>query len=220
VSSNSKAGNLTQTIVQIVTERKPQTVKQLIAFVKERLPISEKEIFEAILTLQTQGKIKLENPLLPTSTKLGTYLKTEQAFWYWATIATATITAVIVFMVPENLIPLSYVRIVLGAIFILWLPGYTFIRALFPQNEPTKTNAKNLDAIERISLSLGMSLALAPLVGLVLNFTAWGIRLAPVVLSLLALTLVFASVALVREQKSQKHDKATLQRLLEARVIY
>jgi putative Mn2+ efflux pump MntP len=198
VSSNSKAGNLTQTIVQIVTERKPQTVKQLIAFVKERLPISEKEISEAILTLQTQGKIKLENPPL-TPPKLATYLKTEQAFWYWATIATATITAIIVFTVPENLIPLSYVRIVLGAVFILWLPGYTFIRALFPQNEPTKTNAKNLDSIERIALSLGMSLALVPIVGLLLNFTPWGIRLTPIVLSLLTLTLIFATTAVVRE---------------------
>ena len=200
MSSNSKASDLSEIILQIVNDRKPQTVKQLIAFVKEKLPIPEKEISEAILTLQTQGKIKIENPPL-TPPKLGTYLKTEQAFWYWATIATAIITAVMVFMVPENLIPLSYFRIVLGTIFILWLPGYTFIRALFPQHEPPKINAKNLDTVERIALSLGMSLALVPIVGLLLNYTPWGIRLTPIVLSLLTLTLVFATVAAVREHR-------------------
>lgn len=200
MGSNSKANDLNQIILQAVKDRKPQTVRQLIAFVKGRLPIPETEISDAILTLQTQGKIKLENQPLPTPPKLTTYMKTEQALWYWATIATATLTAVIVFTVPENLYPLSYVRIVLGAIFILWVPGYTFIRALFPQNEPTETNARNLDIIERIALSLGMSIALVPIVGLLLNYTPWGIRLTPIVLSLLALTLIFATVAVMRER--------------------
>jgi hypothetical protein len=199
VSRNSKAGDLAQIVIQIVNERKPQSVRQLTAFVKERLPIPEEEILNAILDLQNQGKIELENSPLSPSTKLQAYIKSRNALWYWTTILMATITAVIVFTVPENLIPLSYFRIVLGTIFILWLPGYAFVRALFPQHEPTKTNAKNLDAIERIALSLGMSLALVPIVGLLLNYTPWGIRLTPIVLSLLALTIVLATAAAVRE---------------------
>jgi uncharacterized membrane protein len=199
LSDNSKADELTQTIIKTINERQPQNVKQLTMFVKEKLPLTEEKILDAVLKLQSQGKIRLENQPLPASPKLVTYLKTEQALWYWATIATATITAAIVFTVPENLNPLSYVRIVLGTIFILWLPGCTFVRALFPQHEPTKTNAKNLDTIERVALSLGMSLALVPIVGLLLNYTPWGIRLTPIVLSLLALTLVFATTAAVRE---------------------
>jgi putative Mn2+ efflux pump MntP len=208
VSRNSKNGDLAQIVIQIVNERKPQTVRQLIALVKERLPIPEEKILNAILDLQNQGKIELKNSPLPPSTKLQAYIKSRNALWYWTTIATATITAVIVFTVPENIIPLSYFRIVLGTIFILWLPGYAFIRALFPQHEPTKTNAKNLDTIERIALSLGMSLALVPIVGLLLNYTPWGIRLTPIVLSLLSLTLIFATVAVVREHKSkiEKND--------------
>lgn len=198
MSNNSKASDLPQTLKQLIPFVEEKLL-QLIVFVKEKMPIPEKEISEAILNLQARGKIKLENQPPPTPPKLTTYLKTEQALWYWATIATATITAVIVFTVPENLNPLSYVRIVLGTIFILWLPGYTFIRALFPQHEPAKTNAKNLDTIERVSLSLGMSLALVPIVGLLLNYTPWGIRLTPIVLSLLALTIVFATTAAVRE---------------------
>jgi uncharacterized membrane protein len=44
-----------------------------------------------------------------------------------------------------------------------------------------------------------MSLAIAPIVGLILNYTPWGIRLPPVTLSLLALTAIFATAAIVRE---------------------
>jgi uncharacterized membrane protein len=48
--------------------------------------------------------------------------------------------------------------------------------------EQIKTSTENLDPIERIALSLGMSIALVPIVGLLLNYTPWGIRLTPIVL--------------------------------------
>jgi hypothetical protein len=41
------------------------------------------------------------------------------------------------------------------------------------------------------------------MVGLILNYTPWGIRLAPVTLSLLALTLIFATAALFREYQTR-----------------
>ena len=56
-----------------------------------------------------------------------------------------------------------YARYLLGSLFVLFLPGYTFIKALFP--------AKQLDSIERTALSIGMSLALVPMIGLLLNYT-------------------------------------------------
>ena len=93
-----------------------------------------------------------------------------------------------------------YIRYLLGSIFILWLPGYTFIKALFPTHVPIKTSSESLDTIERVVLSIGMSLALVPIVGLLLNYTPWGIRLAPVTLSLLGLSVTFATVAMIREQ--------------------
>ena len=204
MSNNSKADELTQTIIQTINKRKPQNVKQLTTLVKEKLPLTEEKILDAILKLQNQGTIKLENQPLTAPLNLATYLKTGQAFWYWTTIAIATITVAIVFTVPEDFYQLSYLRNVLGIIFVLWLPGYTFIKALFPAHVPIKTSTENLDTIERIALSLGMSIALVPIIGLLLNYTPWGIRLTPIVLSLLALTLVFATIAVIREQQIKK----------------
>jgi len=51
-------------------------------------------------------------------------------------------TAIVVFAIPENAYPIIYIRYVLGVIFVLWLPGFTLIKALFP----TK---KEMDIIER-----------------------------------------------------------------------
>ena len=128
------------------------------------------------------------------------HVLSEKAVWYWTTIALAVATVIAVFIIPENAYPIVYIRYLLGSIFILWLPGYTFIKALFPTKVPIKTSSESLDTIERVALSIGMSLALVPIVGLLLNYTPWGIRLAPVTLSLLGLSVTFATVAMIREQ--------------------
>ena len=205
MGSNSNETELTKTIIQVINERKPQSVKQLANLVKEKLAISEEEILQSILELQSQGRIKLEDHQpAPPPTRLAAYMKTGQALWYWATITITIITAATVFTVTEDFYPWVYIRYALGAIFVLWLPGYAFIKALFPVHVPIKMPTENLDTVERIALSLGMSLALVPIVGLLLNYTPWGIRLTPIVTSLLALTLVFATAAIIREHQEIK----------------
>jgi uncharacterized membrane protein len=130
------------------------------------------------------------------------YLSSDGADWFWATIILALATTVTVFTVPTDFYPLAYLRYLLGLIFVLWLPGYTFIKALFPTQVPVKTSSENLDTVERVALSFGMSLALVPIVGLLLNYTPWGIRLTPITLSLLALTVAFALVAILRDYQT------------------
>jgi hypothetical protein len=198
VKTKSENSNADQKIIQIIKEKKPQNVEQLIIFAKEELQIPEQDLLKIILKLQSDGKISFKKQPHPTRS-IVTYLKTEQTHWYWITIFIAITTAVTVFIIPEELYPWVFIRYILGSIFVLWLPGYTFIKALFPKSATTKASEKNLDTIERIALSIGMSLALVPIVGLLLNYTPWGIRLTPIVLSLLTLTATFATAALLRE---------------------
>jgi uncharacterized membrane protein len=140
------------------------------------------------------------------------YISSEEAQWFWATILIAVVTATTVFTVtadsylPLVYLPLVYLRYVLGLVFILFLPGYTFIKALFPMEVPVKTSSESADAIERIALSFGMSLALVPIVGLLLNYTPWGIRPTPITLSLLASTVAFALAALLRNYQTRKNQ--------------
>ncbi len=82
-------------------------------------------------------------------------------------------------------------RIILGLPFILFFPGYTLICALFPK----KTQ---LDRIERIALSFGLSIAVVPLIGLILNYTPWGIRLYPILVSLTGFIIVMSILAWIR----------------------
>jgi uncharacterized membrane protein len=85
----------------------------------------------------------------------------------------------------------SPIRAILTLPGILFLPGYCLIAALFP-------GESDIDLIERIALSFGLSIAVVPLIGLGLNFTPWGIRLEPIVVSLTLFMLAMILVALYR----------------------
>jgi len=182
-------------IAEVIKKNNPKTVKELVKLLQPKHPISEQKILEHILRLENQGKIVLTEHQPPLFPLLKNYLFSEKADWYWTIIALAVATSALVFTVPENAYPIVYARYLLGSIFVLFLPGYSLIKALFP--------TKELDNIERLALSIGMSLAIVPITGLLLNYTPWGIRTTPVTLSLLALTTIFATAAIIREHQAK-----------------
>jgi len=209
LNSNSKANDLTETILKVINEKKPQSVKQLTAMLKESLDIEEKVILESVLKLQAEGVIKLENQTLQ-SRSLATYLKASEAIWYWVTIAAGAITAALVFTISENLYPWIYVRNFFGVIFVLFLPGYAFIKAFFPANLPGKISSESLETIERIALSVGMSIALVSIVGLLLYYSPWGLSLPATVVSLFVFTSIFATAGIVRSTNKINARNPTL----------
>jgi len=86
------------------------------------------------------------------------------------------------------------IRIILGLPFILFIPGYILIFALFP----TKKTDQGIDIIERVALSFGLSIAVVPLIGLGLNYTEWGIRLEPILISIFIFIIGIGAVAIYR----------------------
>jgi uncharacterized membrane protein len=116
-----------------------------------------------------------------------------------------------VFIIPEDAVPQVYIRNVLGAAFLAGVPGYSLVRALFPLSKQSENNGAKIDTIERVALSIGLSLALVPLVGLLLNYTQWGVSLAPIMLSLLTLTAVLATIALTRELQGRRMSSVQTQ---------
>jgi len=187
-------------ILETVKKTNPETTEQLINLVQEKTGMAKQEIIELIIQLENENKLqRSQNKKNPSYTTLKAYIFSNEAIWFWTTITLSVATVITVFTIPENAYPLVYLRSALGVLFVLFLPGYAFIKTLFPSTVPIPTSSENMDTIERVALSFGMSLAIAPIVGLILNYTPWGIRLPPVTLSLLALTAIFATAAIVRE---------------------
>lgn len=93
-------------------------------------------------------------------------------------------------------LPDSVLRIIIGLPFILFFPGYSALSVLFP-------GSKDLETIERVALSFGLSIAISPLVGFGLNYTPFGIRLAPILFSLAALNIALSAGGLYRRDRAE-----------------
>lgn len=105
-------------------------------------------------------------------------------------IAILTILLVLTILV----IPSSFLRIVLGLPFLLYFPGYVLVAALF-------IRTGGMDGIEKIALSFGISIAVTALIGLVLNYTPWGIRLEPVLFTISAFNFILSGIAILRQRQ-------------------
>ena len=103
-------------------------------------------------------------------------------------IITLLTVFVISIPIPFSILPL---RIVLGLLFIFLLPGYALMAVLFPGKE-------DIDWLERVALSLGFSIVVASFIGLLLNYTPWGIKLNSVLISLSFFIISMGIVAAFR----------------------
>lgn len=82
------------------------------------------------------------------------------------------VCSVIGLLIISLIAPWNVARVILGVPFVLFFPGYTFLSALFPKKG-------KLDHLERFIISAGFSLVIVSLLSFVLNYTPWGLRVAP-----------------------------------------
>ncbi len=180
-SNKQKPESLNDLIMRTLKTRKPKTVEELVGLVREKSPASREAIVDHITQLREEGRIELEQPV-PPPTEFSLYLRSPWSRWFWYVVAVLVATIISGLLIPVEAGWFIAIRYILGFTFILFIPGYCFVEALFP-------NKGELDEIERFSLSIGLSLAISPLTALILNFTPWGIRTIPVFVSLSLVTV-------------------------------
>lgn len=110
----------------------------------------------------------------------------------------SVLLVIIIVALPSN--PL---RVVLGLPYILLFPGYTLVVALFPRKD-------DLGGVERLALSLGLSIAAIPLIGLILNYTPWGIGLYPILVAVLVFIVVASVIASYRRHLLPEDERFSL----------
>ncbi len=112
--------------------------------------------------------------------------------------ALAAVAMTLALLAPEG----GPARALIALPLVLFAPGYTIVAAAFPANR--------LRTIERLLFSLGASLAVAALAGLLLHWTALGLRPIAWAVTLGNLTLVSSLIALVRRWRQPASE--TMQR--------
>jgi len=113
------------------------------------------------------------------------------------TITFSLISAASTLIFPDG----SALRILLALPLMLFFPGYAMISMMWPAKSYEIKDSANIgkkekipDVPERLMFSVGLSLVLIAIAGLILNYVS-SITLFPILISLLAITLTFSLVA-------------------------
>lgn len=198
ISSETK-NQIKQIILEIAKKQAPETAKQLIILVQEKTSLSYEEIAKLLIELENEDKLHFLKKAIHLPSTPQAYVFSKKSMWYWLTLLLSVVTALAIILIPQDSYPILYFRSALALVFSLFIPGFVFMKVIFPSGIPVKKNGEVMDAIARIALSFGVSLALLSIVGLLLNYTVLGITLAPITLSLLALVVILATAAIMRE---------------------
>lgn len=186
---NNVSSDLKSALIEGAESRPALRLEELVETVSERFHAGSHDVARSLYELLEEGQLRIEDPKPPENALV--YVRSIHSAWLWLLLSLVALTAVSIYLCPQTT-PYLYVRYAVGSLFVLYLPGYSLIEALYPQTE-------DLKPIERLALSIGLSLALVPLTGLVLNYTPCGIRLNPVFTSLSLLTVVLAFIAAARK---------------------
>jgi len=73
------------------------------------------------------------------------------------------------------------------------------------------TKKEGMGGIERVALSFGLSIAVVSLIGLILNYTPWGIRLEPILYSVASFILIASIIAWLRRRRLTEHERFAIQ---------
>lgn len=188
-------------------KKPPQGIEQSILEViaQEAIPLSKlldqvcaqsgysrDRVLKRLIHMKEEKKISLVEPSEYSS--LLSFAFSPSSLWFWGALASVVLSLVLISVTAG---PFLYLRYVFGCLLILFLPGYALIQTLYAKRA-------ELDGLTRTALSIGLSLALVPLDGLVLNYTPFGFRLIPVAFSISALTAIFLVLALHKRHSYYK----------------
>lgn len=118
------------------------------------------------------------------------------------TILFSALAAVGILIVDVTIAP---IRVALALPLVLLLPGYAFVSALFP--DPPTEDGAGFGTLERIALSVALSLAIVPSIAYVANFSPYGVTLLPIAVATVTWTVLFSLIGLLRRARRPPEDR-------------
>jgi len=181
----------TELVQKIARSRHPATIGQLAQMLMSESSIGEEDFVQIVKKMAGDGSLVLDQPVHEIESPWDYLLTPTISLWFWVALGVTVLAVTVVLFIPD-FFPVVVIRWGLGSVLVLFLPGYALLQLLFPK-------PSEMDSLERFALDIGLSLALVPLIGLVLNYTPWGIRFIPVTASISAFTITFLVAAAARK---------------------
>jgi hypothetical protein len=176
-TEDSKAEREIEAFVLEKSATKSIVLSRLVRDLSDELAYKPDQIISEIIRLRTERRILIREPVVYR--RFPDYLLSPNSMWFWE-VALATLASLGLTFASSGWA--LYFRYVFGGLMVLFLPGYSLVGLIYSKKD-------DLDYPTRVAISFALSLGIATLVGLVLNFTPFGITLFAVAFSLGAVTV-------------------------------
>ncbi|MHA1252451.1 MAG: DUF1616 domain-containing protein [Candidatus Helarchaeota archaeon] len=210
---NKSDTKLSDIIINILKNNKNLTIKQLISKINSEYNYSNNLIIKCIKDMADQGLINISKITIPKEqpfkNPIINYFLSKNSLSFWLSLIIIVISFFLVYYVPQNSIwsdnfwifSLGILRIIFGTIITLFLPGYLFLSLLY-------YNKKDLDILEKFGLSIGLSISIVLLIGLIFNFTPIGITLNPIISTINIISLVLLVISTILKSINNDNIKS------------
>ncbi len=181
-----KTAKTKQLIQDTLRDERPNTVRRLVHLVQKKTDLEKTEIYGAIQQMEKEKKIHLGATRIERnlpSTLRNFFLRFHYySVEFWVILSFTLIFFPLVLLVQRDS-PVIFLRTIIGLLFCLFIPGWTFANLLFPKLYET------IDQFERILLALGVNIGIVIFTGISLD-TYWVIDDYSFVVSIGLVTIV------------------------------
>lgn len=183
--------NMEQEILKIMELRKLSTGAELIEIISKELNIEREDAIEYVLTLEDEKLIIFIEQNIRKPTNIQSYLVSSHAYWYCLVTIGSLFTLFSSIIPSPQPIIILYLTYLVGSFFVLFLPGYCITRIFYLDGD--------ISRLKRVLFSMGFSISASSIIGVIMNYTPWGINKIPIVISEFILITVLSSYGVYRE---------------------
>ena len=177
-------------------KERPVTLEEYVIS-KNREGKSKFEVLKDLYEKINEGNVKLVDPLPPKNFE-EYVIRLDYSLWFWIVLGLTTLTTIIALCGSAGL---TYIKYILGAIYVMFLPGYVTIEAIY-------SNSAEIKSLEMFTLGIILSIAIVTLLGFIINLVIGGVILIAI---LAALDLYIVTLSLYMLYK--KYTELSSQRI-------
>lgn len=189
----SESSKAKQIIIKILSDEKPKTVRKLSERAIELSKVDKNTIYNIIRQMERDGEIQLGSEKIQRKLPktISQYLMNFNYYSieFWSIITLTLFFFLAALLIPPNS-PVFFLRVTMGIIFGIIVPGWTISNVIFPKLYET------IDQIERSLIAIGINIGTMIFGGLILD-QIWIIDSLPFVIVLGSLTIVAALISMI-----------------------
>ncbi|ADY01247.1 hypothetical protein VMUT_1040 [Vulcanisaeta moutnovskia 768-28] len=186
-NSANSIGKLDDEILMIIHNNPCISVSDLISNLSRKYNLPDYLIAYKVWLLWKKGLINLS--AFNTQSSAAQYLFSIESLWFWISLA---ITYIAFASIYVNNLVINFIRYFVGAIFITFVLGYAVVEFVYPKGD-------EVSPLERFVLSLGLSITIIPIVGVILSYMPFKYTVYSVSAALTILASIMLILALARK---------------------